>query len=229
MVNFAQFRPRNWHRFADLGVMFVAGHRRKSRKPDEKIQRPSGLDLRRHSRGRTGDRLFEPGGPQLPRQRGDRGGIVHPGLDRFLRHQGRRPVGPGRGAAARPLPRPQGSRPVFHHSDHRDRRLLDRHPRHHEFVQGREDSHQGHGAGGCRRRAVLEGGRPEEGGARRGRLCERHQLGVADRASRCHRQDHAVRYAGGPRKKSAATCRRSSMRGRSPGASTSFRSRSRTC
>ena len=38
--------------------------------------------------------------------------------------------------------------------------LLDRHPRDHERVQGGKNPYQGHGAGGCRCRSVLEGRRP---------------------------------------------------------------------
>ena len=48
--------------------------------------------------------------------------------------------------------------------------LLDRHPRDHQRLQGGKDPDQGHRAGGCRCRAVLEGRRPEESGARRRRL-----------------------------------------------------------
>ena len=39
---------------------------------------------------------------------------------------------------------------------------------------------------------------PKTGGARRCRLRQRHQLGRANRASRCHRQDHAFGHAGRP-------------------------------
>ena len=119
--------------------------------------------------------------------------------------------------------------PLLHHSDHRHDPLLDRHPRHHQHLQGGKDADQRHRAGRRRRGPVLEGDRPAEGGARRRRLRRGDQLGRADGAARRDRQDHARRHARGARQDQRRTAAASSTRAPSRGASTSSRSRSRTC
>ena len=66
-----------------------------------------------------------------------------------------------------------------------------------QFLQGGKDPDERYGASGCRCRVVLESGGPKEGGARRGRLWERHQLGLPNGSARRDRQDHAFGHAGG--------------------------------
>ena len=72
---------------------------------------------------------------------------------------GRRGVGSRGRAPARQVPRAARTRPVRDHPDRRHDSVLDRHPRDHVVVQGREDAHARHRPGRRRRRAVLEGDR----------------------------------------------------------------------
>src|SRR3974390_1165608 len=93
---------------------------------------------------------------------------------RFLRHQGRGSMGPGRCLAARPLPRAAGTGAVFHYTDHRHHSLLDRHPGDHLVIYRGTHAHQGYRAGerGCS--AVLESRGSDESRARRRRLPRCH-------------------------------------------------------
>ena len=111
----------------------------------------------------------------------------------------RQSVGAGRGAEARQVPLARRPRAVLHRADPRRGRLPDRHSRDHQHLQGRTDHDPRHRAGRRRRGLVLEGGRSEDGGARRGRLRLGDQLGGADGAARRDRQDDARRHARGPR------------------------------
>ena len=87
-------------------------------------------------------------------------------------------MGKGGNIAVRQVPLPQGTGTVFHYPGYRRDTLLDRHPRDHRFFQGRKDSYQRYGAGGCRCSVILESRGPQEGSPGCSGLSKRYKLGL---------------------------------------------------
>ena len=113
--------------------------------------------------------------------------------------EGREAVGARGRAAARPLRRAARAGAVLDHPVRRHGLGLDRPAHHHDQLRRRADAHLRHRAGERRRRAVLDGLRPGEGGARGAGLPAGGELGGADGAARHHRPDVADRPAARPR------------------------------
>ena len=108
-------------------------------------------------------------------------------------------VGAGGRAAAGQVHGPARAGAVLDHPRHRPGLVLDRSANHHHQLRRRADAHLGHRAGERGRRAVLDGLRPREGGARGPGLQARGELGGADRAPRHHRPHAADRAPPRPR------------------------------
>ena len=143
----------------------------------------SGARLHRSLRHRPSHRLSERELGRLCDERHHRDRELHRRLDPRQCGQGRQSVGAGRRPAARPVSQARRAGAVLHHSDPRHGPLPDRHPRHHQHLQGGKDDDARHRAGRRRRGPVLEGDRPAEGGARRRRLRRRRSTGP--RRRRC--------------------------------------------
>ena len=106
-------------------------------------------------------------------------------------------------AALRPLRRVAGAGVVLDRAVHRSRLVGDRSADDRLRFRRRADTDCRHGAGQCRRRAVLDGARRREGGAGGAGLRARGRVGRANGAARHHRPHHA----GGAAARAASRCR----------------------
>ena len=136
--------------------------------------------------------------------------------------------GSGRSCCGWAIRRAARAGAVLDHPRHRPGHVVDRSADHHHQLRRRADAHLGHRAGERRRRAVLDGLRPREGGAGGPGLQAGGELGGPDGPPRHHRPHAADGRSSAAASRSRRSFRSSSTSGRIPGASRSSRSRCAT-